>query len=113
MYRLYIQRNYSWGLLLFFVVYTFTSSCVSSKKMVYFNDLADTMSVPVAVQSTPFKEPKIETNDILAITVQTLVQNPGNTPITSTSTGSFNLLNGFMVDKNGYIELALIGFIKV
>jgi polysaccharide biosynthesis/export protein len=64
-------------------------------------------------QPTPFVDPKIESNDILAITVQTPVQNPTNAPITSNATGSFNELNGFLVDRNGYIELSLIGFVKV
>ncbi len=114
MFKLYRQKRFSSGLLLFFAVCACASSCVSSKNMVYFNDLPDSMSAPVVMtQTTPFTDPKIEPNDMLAITVQTVVQNPGNAPITSTSTGTFNLLNSFMVDKNGYIELSLIGFVKV
>jgi polysaccharide export outer membrane protein len=62
---------------------------------------------------TPFVEPKIEKNDVLAVTIQTIGQNETNTPITSNSTGSFSALNGFLVDQKGYIELSLIGFIKV
>ena len=109
-----MQRRYSFILLVFFVVYTFTSSCVSVKSVQYMNDIPDSVSTHVVLnQTAPFTDPKIETNDILAITVQTLVQNPGNAPITSTSTGTFNLLNGFMVDSKGYIELSLIGFVKV
>lgn len=109
-----MRSFYSLGVLLLFFVYTLTSSCVSTKNLLYFRDIPDTMSTPIVMeQTTPFVDPKIEPNDILAITVQTLVQNPGNTPITSNSSGTFNPLNGFLVDKNGYVELSLIGFVKV
>lgn len=96
-----------------FVVYMSASSCVSTKKSIYFADVPDTMAAPVVVPTTAFKDPIIQPNDILAITLQIPVQNPGNSPITSTSQGVFNPLNGFLVDKNGYIELSVIGFVKV
>ena len=78
------------------------SSCVSMKKVKYFSDLPDTISEPIVVsQPAPFIEPKIESNDILAITLQTITQNSGNTPITTNAVGSFNPLNGNLVDKDG------------
>jgi len=109
------RRNHnSFVLLLLFVSYSLITSCVSVKKAKYFNDLADTMSAPYIVQpATAYVDPRIESNDILAITVQTVTQNPGNSPITSNSVGTFSELNGFLVDKNGYVELSLIGFVKV
>ncbi len=114
MYNLFKQNLYTLGLLVLVVVYTMASSCVSTKKLLYFHDISDTMSAPVVMGNTaPFVDPKIESNDNLAITVQTLVQNPSNTPITSNTAGTFNALNGNLVDKNGYIELPLIGFVKV
>ncbi len=100
-----------------FFICLFNSSCISTKKVVYFNDLPDTISsaAPVVMTDpTPFTEPRIEPNDILAVTIQTMVQNDKtNTPTTTNSAGNFNPLNGFTVDKNGYIELSLIGFVKV
>jgi len=114
MFKLNKGSYYSFALLLLFIVYTLSSSCVSTKNLLYLRDVPDTMSTPMVMNNpAPFIDPKIESNDILAVTVQTLVQNPGNTPITSNSTGTFNLLNGNLVDKNGYIELELIGFVKV
>lgn len=90
------------------------SGCVATKKVIYFSDLPDTINTPIVINKpTKFVDPRIESNDILAITVQTPVQNATNSPITSNSTGSFSELNGFLVDKNGYIELSLIGFVKV
>ena len=104
--------------LLPFVIYVLSmSACISSKQVLYFQDLKDSAggANPVVMKPTiKFEDPKIESNDILAITLQTIVQNrESNTPITTNATGTFNALNGFLVDKNGYIELSLIGFVKV
>ncbi len=109
------RRGYAgFSLLLLFVAYTMMSSCISAKKVVYFQDLPDSTSQPVVIeQTTKFVDPIIQSNDNLAITLQTEVQNAGNSPITTNSTGNFNPLNGFLVDKNGYIELLFIGFVKV
>ena len=63
-------------------------------------------------QPAKFADPKIESNDILAINVQTIIQNATN-PISTNTTGSFSALNGYLVDKNGYIELPLMGFVKM
>ena len=107
-------RNwFSFSLLLLFVSCNLMTSCVSIKKARYFNDLPDTLVEPIVIHATPFTDPKIENNDILAITLQTVTQNAGNAPITSNTLGTFNELNGFLVDKNGYVELSLIGFVKV
>ena len=105
----------SFSLLGLFAVYILMGSCLSARKSIYFYDLKDdsTYPAPLTLNVTPFVDPKIEPNDVLAITIQTIAQNESNTPITTNSAGSFNALNGFLVDKNGYIELSLIGFIKV
>ena len=92
----------------------FFSSCISTRKVVYFNDIPDTaLAKPITVTSIKYTDPVILPNDILSITVQTMQQNESNTPITSGTVAMFNPLNGFLVDKNGNIELSLIGFIKV
>lgn len=114
MYKLKRQNLYSFSLLLLFIAYTFSVSCVSLKKAKYFSDLPDTITSPALVAPVaPFTDPKIEVDDILAITLQTVTQSEGNAPITSSSGSVFQPLNGFLVDKNGYVELALIGFVKV
>ncbi len=117
MYELSRRGLYSFGLLLLLVAYTLTSSCVTAKR-VYFddirNDSINAETPPLVIDHvTPFVDPKIESNDVLAITIQTIAQNETNTPITTNSTGSFNALNGYLVDKDGYIELSLIGKVKV
>ncbi len=100
-------------LFVFLFLIDFTA-CISPKRIIYFSDIPDTMSSPlVMTQVTQFADPRIEPNDVLSITMQTIEQNASNTPITSNSVGTFNPLNGFLVDKNGYIEMSLIGFVKV
>ena len=97
------------------IAITFLNSCISTKKIIYFNNLPDTIAAsnPIVIESVKYEDPKILTNDILAITVQTIDQSETNQPISSSSTALFNPLNGFLVDKNGNIELSLIGFIHV
>lgn len=101
-------------LILVLLVSSFTS-CVSPKKIVYFNNLPDTISGenPLVLEVTKYKEPVIQKADFLAITIQTMSQSSGNTPITTNTVGAFNPLNAFVVDQNGNIELSLIGFVKV
>jgi len=113
MYNKTKQNCYSFVHLLLFIAFISMCSCISTKKIIYFNDLPDSSKGPYILnQTTPFTDPKIETNDILAVTVKTIIPNSA-TPITSNSEGAFNPLNGFLVDKNGFIELNLIGFVKV
>lgn len=92
------------------------TSCISAKKVVYFTDVPDSNSVnkPFIVGPTvKYTDPVILTNDLLAITVQTVTQGESNTPISSSTASIFNPLNGFLVDKNGNIEIALVGFVHV
>jgi polysaccharide export outer membrane protein len=91
-------------------------SCVPAKKFVYFNNLKDdSLEKVVVVQDSngKYSEPIIQSNDILNVNIQTLVQNENNAPVEPTGSPSTNLLGGYLVDKNGYIELGLIGFVKV
>jgi polysaccharide biosynthesis/export protein len=113
MHKLYRQNRHGFGLLLLFTIYILINSCVPIKKSVYYNDIPDSLAKPLVITQYKYEDPKIESNDILAITVQTAAQVVGNMPITSNAVGMFNPLNGFLVDKNGYVEIALIGFVKV
>lgn len=98
----------------------FLSSCVSTKKVTYLQDL------PLTEQSkidsvVKFIEPTIHSDDILAINIITVdpqsvevinqaatVQGLG----TATNLNNQNI-NGFPVDKNGDIEIAMIGKVRV
>jgi polysaccharide export outer membrane protein len=116
MYLLNRQGCNNFVLLSFFVVIALISSCTTPKKLVYFNDLKkDTLhpAVITMTETTTFKDPKIEPNDVLNVTIQTITQNESNAPTTTQAQGISTELSGFLVDKNGYIELSLIGFVKV
>jgi len=109
MYHLNRRESFGFGLIMFLLIVSSVSSCISIKKEIYCRDLPDSVNHPYIMnQITPFEDPKIESNDNLAITVNTI-----SNPISSSSTGTFNPLNGYLVDKNGYIELTLLGFVKV
>ena len=98
--------------LLFLAACTTMTSCISPKRILYFQDFPDTASVPFAIKAaTPFVDPVIESNDNLAVSIRTII--PGSqTPIAPTES-SFSPISGFLVDKDGYIELPLVGFVKV
>lgn len=89
------------GLTLAFLI-LFLGSCSVSRKTVYFNDLPATERFEWA--ATEFKEPKIQSSDVLNIRITTL----------ELETSSSNQESvGYLVDKNGNVTIPLIGDIKV
>jgi len=116
MQQLLRRSSNAFCLFFLFCIYFSIHSCVPSKKYVYFHNLQeDTLNPGVIVQenTTRFVDPVIQPNDILTVNIQTLVQNESNAPVEATGNSAPNLLGGFLVDKNGLIELELIGFVKV
>jgi len=102
-------------LFLAFLLYSSLHSCVLPKRYVYFNNIkSDTLHPGVIIHDSgvAYEEPVILTNDVLSISIQTLAQNEGNELISKSNVSS-DLMSGFHVDKNGYVELSLIGFVKV
>lgn len=102
------------------------SSCTTNKKITYFQDTPDSLYLtPKNLAGAPYRDPQIQANDILQISILTLdpqVNNilasansasfavqPGSTS-TATNTPT---VSGFLVDNNGYVELPVIGKIKV
>lgn len=108
------------GLTLAFVV-LFLASCSVSRKTVYFNDLPATERFEW--EAAAFTEPVIQKDDILAINIQTV--DPTNTSAVnqgttmqlfgaSSSSGMGNQqVSGFLVDKNGNVNIPMLGEIKV
>lgn len=94
--------------------------------MTYFKDVPDTLSGNgLSVPVVGFEDPKIQPNDVLQVSVQTLdpatsalmgVSTAANATVGggSVATGSAaNIPAGYQVDRNGTIELPLLGKIKV
>jgi len=114
------------GLVYFLAFFSilFISSCGSTQNVIYFSDLdsSNVSTVPVA----KFKEPLIQTDDILSINIQTLdIDAPPGLNQSKTSTGSSGssedksasqdgaAASGFLVDEDGNVEIPMIGTIKL
>jgi len=129
------ERSFNnFGLSLFFIgIIILLNSCASGpKQMTYFNNVPDSLNNnPLAIERSKFVEPKIQSKDILQISIQTLdprstdVVNsappmPSSTGGASSGSGgsessvsSAATVPGYLVDNNGEIEMPLVGRVKV
>jgi polysaccharide export outer membrane protein len=97
------------------------SSCTSYKNVPYFKDLPD--SARAAIMNAPYKELVIKPDDILNINIQTIDptanaifgQNTAsplgqvNNSVSLSSSQQQSLLTAYLVDKNGEVELPILG----
>jgi len=102
----------------------FLASCGSTKNVPYFKDIS-LESQSVLANTTVFKDPTIQPNDIISISVFTIdpltsmvVNQVGSQAISSTSNQGAALTatqptSGFLVDKNGEVNLSVIGKVKI
>jgi polysaccharide export outer membrane protein len=96
------------------MVTTFLTSCVSTKNVPYFQDIS--LATKSAIDSTAlFTEPKIQNDDILSVSIFTI--DPVNTTVVNqtmlVATPGQQAVSGYLVDKNGEIELSIVGKIKL
>jgi polysaccharide export outer membrane protein len=110
-YNLYTSKKY-WNLKIVFslVLVSFFSSCTAKKDILYFQD-ADTLNQTSVVSQIGF----IQTNDILSIQVEALVQEsalPYNKQVIGNGAMQ-NLellrLQGYLVDEEGEIKFPVLG----
>ena len=98
-------------------------SCSTNKRIVYFSDLQDTSSAK-SINQQPYIEPHIQSDDILSITIQTIdpLNSANVNQLTTMPVAGANLttpnsgamqVSGFLVDKDGFIELPMLGKIKL
>ena len=98
------------------------ASCVRNKKIAYFKDIQNDSS-PMKVIESIYSEPLIQPDDILSITIQTidpqnsniLIQSSNVSSIGSSSANSTGnqIVSGYLVDKEGILDLPMIGKIKL
>jgi len=98
------------------------SSCASNKKIAYFQDIQSINQAQLE-NASAFVEPIIQPDDILSINIFTLnpssgaiVNQASATPLlggNANNSVAAQQIMGFLVDKNGEVELALVGKIKV
>ena len=102
-------------------ILVFGVSCSSNRSLTYFKNIPDTVSSGSTNSPlTLYSDPLVRPNDILHISVQTLDPHSTNvmgvsnasTFSTQASTGQTNV-TGYLVDKNGMIEMPLVGKISV
>ena len=99
----------------------FLSSCITNKNTTYFQDISQSQKT-VIQQSAKYTELIIQVDDILSVSISSIdpqsvaaVNQGVSTPIlgAANSTGTAQQVNGFLVDKNGEIQLSMIGSVKV
>ena len=96
----------------------FISACTSTKKLIYFDNIQDSV---IKLQSQPI-EPVIQRNDLISIAVNSLnpeataIFNAPNesTPNANNATANDNTLTvGYLVNPNGDIQFPVLGAIHV
>lgn len=100
-------------LLMFVIIF---SACNSAKQVAYFQDVADSLDVQKRVRNTAYQEVIINKGDILNVEITTIDSKIGgiaNQEQTAVSGGGNDFLPGYMVDKNGYVEVPIIGKLLV
>lgn len=95
------------------------TGCSGIKNIGYFQNLNTVDSISL-IKMTGFVEPTIQPDDILAISIFTLDPNTGaqvnqvaSQAIQNLPGGVQSTVNGFLVDKNGEIDLSIVGKIKL
>jgi polysaccharide export outer membrane protein len=106
--------------LLFIVIELFFSSCVTTKRLKYFQDIPDSTRLN-NLKLSDYINPAIHPEDVLSVTILTAdptATNNVNSNITggggagSTSGSNVDPI-GYIVDNMGYIEIPILGKIKV
>lgn len=104
----------------------FASSCVSNEKIIYLQNLEGQEPIPEdSLINYAFSEYRLQYNDIVDVQIQTAdegmnalfnVQPKGNTNVgqgISSTGGDIYYMTGFSLDKEGFIELPLVGKVNL
>jgi polysaccharide export outer membrane protein len=108
----------------FFLLILLSLACTSTKNVPYFQDISLAAQSELS-NTAKFTEPIIQSDDILSISIFTIdpitnmIVNQAASQAINSTIGSVSALGatpptaGFLVDKNGEIDLSLIGKVKV
>ena len=112
-------------LILFCILAAFSSACVSNEKLVYLQNLEGEAPIPEdSLISHAFGEYRLQFNDIVDVRIQTsdermnelfnlrLERNNNSSGVLS-SGGDIYYMTGFSLDKEGFIDLPLVGKVHV
>jgi polysaccharide export outer membrane protein len=96
-------------------------SCSTNKNVAYFQDIDSLKTGEIA--SASFKEPIIQNDDIISVLIQTI--DPKNSDVVNQDSPTLSVgassasaigtqqISGFLVDKDGSVEIPLLGKIKI
>ncbi|MES2828464.1 MAG: polysaccharide biosynthesis/export family protein [Bacteroidota bacterium] len=100
-------------LIVFLFIGSVFTSCKTTENATYFSNLDSLKTNQISLAE--FKEPLIQTDDILDVNVQTMGQNAFAS--STSTTGAASQLtaagSGFLVSKAGTIEMPMLGVIKL
>ncbi|MBS1774546.1 MAG: polysaccharide export protein [Bacteroidetes bacterium] len=92
--------------------YQSITSCTTAKKVKYFKNISDSIDHTTNIAEANYVEPRIEANDVLFVSVQTIdIKNLTTDASTRNNATEENL--SYIVDKSGHIDIPVIGSIKV
>lgn len=101
------------------VIICLLAACSAPKNVTYFRDIPDTIKQK-EVQQAAYYTPVIQPDDILQVSVQTLdpaatamLNQPAVTQAAPATTPAAAPVSGYLVDKEGYVILPLIGKVLV
>lgn len=122
-----MNKKYPVFCLLAFAALIGLQSCASYKKVPYFKNIPDSAYMyqnGVTIETVPYTDVKLQPDDILQVSILTIDPTVGNNsgigtsmdmvpdPMSSGTAGNKNI-SGYLVDKDGNIELPLAGKVKV
>lgn len=112
----------TWVYLPFAILLIALSSCTTAKKLKYFQDLPENDKMNEIGQAQ-FTEPVIQADDILSINVNTTEADAGQiinarngvnlTAGINSATGTVGVGAGYLVDKDGIVEIPIVGKVKL
>lgn len=114
--------KFSCKISILWMIVLFLNGCVATQNLAYFRNVPDSFSKETVSLLAPFKNPVIQANDLLQISVVTLDKNDNEilangsrmaNPSGNNFTSSNPAISGLLVDDQGMIELPAIGSVKV
>jgi polysaccharide export outer membrane protein len=112
----HLKGKNSTKLILGLLIACLFTSCIGSKNVTYFQNLSGAKRSEMEAVAN-FTEPIIQVDDILSITITTI--DPQSASVVNQASSQMSVgsarqeISGFLVDKDGYIELSLLGKFKV
>ncbi len=115
-------HKYSYIFLVIVIIF-YSVSCSPSRNVTYFSDLPDSVKT-YTTKTVTFKNPLIKPDDLLFVNIQTLdpeanaLFGASNTPVSAVGANALGMSGnqistGHLVDKDGKIDLPVIGKVKV